>query len=101
MLRKLLPPIGIALVFASPALPDIINVTVSGLSSGSGYINITCGIATPGCIDGLFNVPYSFGPTSGSDSGGAEAPPEIFPNGGSVDRGRGSEFGSNCPDFGH
>jgi len=34
-----------------PALPDIVDVTVNGSISGDGYIDVACGLATPGCIE--------------------------------------------------
>ena len=66
-------------------------MTVNGSLSGDGYIDVACGIATPGCFGSgeifRLSVPYSFSDTNTalgdfSDSGGASLP---SPFDGSVD----------------
>ncbi len=91
MLRTWCILIGLGSLVVSPALPDIVDVTVNGSLSGDGYIDVACGIATPGCFGSgeifRLSVPYSFSDTTTtlgdfSDSGGASLP---SPFDGSVD----------------
>lgn len=69
-MRRLFVLLGLAALAAAPALPDLIDVIVSGTVSSSGYISAVCGLATPGCIAGgngapnLLTVPYSFSATN-------------------------------------
>lgn len=68
MLRSLCFVIGLGLLGIRPALPDIVDVTVNGSVSGSGFLTIACALSTPGCIAGpggdFLTVPYSFSGTN-------------------------------------
>ncbi len=61
--------LGLGLLVVSPALPDIVNVTVKGSVSGDGSMDIACGLATPGCMEVapgiyLLEASYSFADTN-------------------------------------
>jgi hypothetical protein len=75
MLRSLCLVIGLGLLAIGPALPDVINVTVNGTASGSGYGEDECegpdyiGPLPPGCVEepGPFYVqglPFNFSGTN-------------------------------------
>src|ERR1700733_2347674 len=57
MIRSLCMVIGLGSLAVAPALPDVINVTVNGTASGSGYGETECagpdntGPLPPGCVE--------------------------------------------------
>jgi len=85
--RRLCGLIWIGALTISPALPDIVDVSVNGSVSGSGSVTVACALSTPGCMAvppfGFFiTVPYNFSATntslgSFSDSGSASGEPSF------------------------
>jgi len=79
-MRRCFVLMGLAILAAAPALPDVIDVTVNGYISGLGTAANPCSIVVDGCILGqLVMVGYSFSETvtqlgAFSDSGGATTP---------------------------
>ncbi len=74
--------LGLGSVAVSPALADIVDVTVNGTVSGAGGVTVACALVTPGCAFNGFGyfvtTSYNFDATnthdSFSDSGSATAP---------------------------
>ena len=79
-MRRCFVLMGLAILAAAPALPDVIDVTVNGSVSGSGTVLVACNpMYTAGCMQyggGPYSVylPYSFSGTNTQLSGGT--PPE-------------------------
>ena len=70
MLGRFCITIVLAFLSVGRALPDIVDVTVSGSVTSSGLVSAVCGLATPGCVPGeggappLLTVGYSFSDTN-------------------------------------
>lgn len=73
MLRSVRIAAVLGALTISPALPDIVNVSVNGSMSGAGSVTVDCGVAPinppPGCVNvymGLYldTIPFSFSATN-------------------------------------
>lgn len=89
MSRKIAVIVALCTLATSPAVADIVDVSVNGSVSGSGSITVACALSTPGCREVapgtyLLTNSYSFSATntalgSFGDSGSATGAPSFPP----------------------